>query len=324
VGAGFGGDASYLATTASGDLMVQRAVPTITWINPANISYGSALGADQLDAAANVAGTFVYTPPSGTVLDAGRGQTVTVRFTPADTTDESPVMAAVSINVAPAPLTVTADDVRKTQGQPNPPFSAHYSGFVNGDGPQVLTGTLSIRTSADSSSPAGQYAITPAGLGAANYAITYVAGTLTVAPPAAAPVVVLGVRWRVRRLSHGAFTESVVVTFSGALDPAHARLRSNYHLVTAGPDRTFGDSDDRPVALAPPRYKPAQHAVILTPQLFPIARAQLTINASSLLDSLGRPIDGNGDGLPGGNFVTTVRKPSIHPSGILASRWNGR
>jgi hypothetical protein len=324
VGASFGGDATYLATAASGDLMVQRAVPTIIWNNPADISYGSALGADQLDAAANVAGTFVYTPPWGTVLDAGRGQTVTVRFTPADATDEAPVMAAVSINVAPAPLTVTADDVRKTQGQPNPPFSAHYSGFVNGDGSQVLTGTLSFHTSADSSSPAGQYAITPEGLASANYAITYVAGTLTVAPPAAAPVVVLGVRWRVRRLSHGAFTGSLVVTFSGALDPAHARLRGNYHLVTAGPDGRFGDRDDRPVALAPPRYKPAQHTVILTPLLFPIPRVQLTINASNLLDSLGRPIDGNGDGLPGGNFVTIVRKNSIHLSAILASWWGRR
>ena len=35
--------------------------------------------------AAVVAGTFVYTPASGTVLNAGAGQTLSVTFTPTDT-----------------------------------------------------------------------------------------------------------------------------------------------------------------------------------------------------------------------------------------------
>ena len=34
--------------------------PTISWPNPANIVYGTALGSTQLDATANVAGTFAY------------------------------------------------------------------------------------------------------------------------------------------------------------------------------------------------------------------------------------------------------------------------
>ena len=39
----------------------------------------------QLNAAADVPGTFVFTPPAGTVLQAGAGQTLSVQFTPGDT-----------------------------------------------------------------------------------------------------------------------------------------------------------------------------------------------------------------------------------------------
>ena len=45
--------------------------PTITWPAPAAITYGTALSSTQLNATANLAGTFAYTPTAGTVLTAG-------------------------------------------------------------------------------------------------------------------------------------------------------------------------------------------------------------------------------------------------------------
>ena len=49
-----------------------KAKPTLSWSNPANIIYyGTAMGRTQLDATANTAGTFAYSPKSGTVLKAG-------------------------------------------------------------------------------------------------------------------------------------------------------------------------------------------------------------------------------------------------------------
>jgi hypothetical protein len=45
------------------------------------------LSATQLDATASVAGTFVYSPAPGIALDAGNNQTLSVTFTPTDTTD---------------------------------------------------------------------------------------------------------------------------------------------------------------------------------------------------------------------------------------------
>jgi hypothetical protein len=82
--------------------------PTLTWTNPADIVYGTALSATQLDATASaggnpVPGSFTYSPAQGKVLNAGQGQTLTVSFTPSDTTDYTTATASVVINVAPAP-----------------------------------------------------------------------------------------------------------------------------------------------------------------------------------------------------------------------------
>jgi autotransporter-associated beta strand protein len=79
-----------------------------------------------------------------------------------------------------AALTVTADDQTKITGEANPPFTVRYSGFVLGEGPGVLGGTLTFSTPATTSSPPGIYAITPGGLTASNYTLTFVSGTLSV------------------------------------------------------------------------------------------------------------------------------------------------
>ena len=69
----------YTPATASVTLAVTKQVPTITWADPAAITYGTALSATQLNATANVAGTFAYSPSSGTVLTAGE-QMLSVTF----------------------------------------------------------------------------------------------------------------------------------------------------------------------------------------------------------------------------------------------------
>jgi len=59
--------------------------PVITWPTPAPITQGTALSATQLNATTTVAGSFVYTPGSGTVLPAG-SYTLSTTFTPTNTT----------------------------------------------------------------------------------------------------------------------------------------------------------------------------------------------------------------------------------------------
>lgn len=83
-------------------------LPDINWPVPADIWLGTALSGTQLNATATdpdtsapVAGVFVYTPPSGTVLgnDPFALQVLHVDFTPTDTAHYSPNSADNGVNV---------------------------------------------------------------------------------------------------------------------------------------------------------------------------------------------------------------------------------
>lgn len=76
-----------------------KATPVITWSNPANITYGTALNGAQLNATANVPGAFVYTPAAGAILNAGNAQTLHAAFTPTDAANYNSASKDVTINV---------------------------------------------------------------------------------------------------------------------------------------------------------------------------------------------------------------------------------
>lgn len=86
--------------------------PTLTWATPAPISFGTPLGATQLDAVATnasgatVPGTFTYLPAAGTVLNAG-SQTLQVTFTPSDPLSYLTGSTSVQLTVVPASSTTT-------------------------------------------------------------------------------------------------------------------------------------------------------------------------------------------------------------------------
>src|SRR5207253_6494778 len=86
---------------------VLKATPAITWSNPADITYGTVLSATQLNATASVAGSFVYTPAAGTLLNVGNNQTLHVDFTPTDTANYNGTSKDVAINVLKANATIT-------------------------------------------------------------------------------------------------------------------------------------------------------------------------------------------------------------------------
>lgn len=101
-----GGTSDAYNWTAVSVNITFKATPIITWNNPAAITYGTPLSLSQLDASANVAGTFAYTPPGGTVLNVGT-QTLSVVFSPTDTTDYTTATDTVSLVVLPATATVS-------------------------------------------------------------------------------------------------------------------------------------------------------------------------------------------------------------------------
>jgi hypothetical protein len=162
------------------------AVPTISWVVPRAITYGTALSDVQVNATATVngkavPGTFSYTPSNGTILGAG-SQLLTVSFTPTDSANYTTASATVNLTVNSAPLTVTADNQTKVYGAPVPAFTVSYAGFVNGDTPSSLGGSLGCATAppATVTSPVGLYSINCSGQTSTNYTITYVPGQLSI------------------------------------------------------------------------------------------------------------------------------------------------
>ncbi|HJT79211.1 MAG TPA: MBG domain-containing protein, partial [Gemmataceae bacterium] len=79
----------------------------------------------------------------------------------------TPTCAAVKVRQIPhfseliaAPLIITVNDTSKLYGADNPAFSVAYSGFVNGDTPSALAGTLTFSTTATPASDVGSYDVT--------------------------------------------------------------------------------------------------------------------------------------------------------------------
>jgi hypothetical protein len=174
----------YTTAMATVSIAVGVTTPTITWNTPASITYGSPLTATQLNATASVPGTFVYSPPTGTILGAGN-RPLSVTLSPTDTTDYTPAVGSTSITVNPVPLNVSAASVSRPYGVSNPAFSGSASGAVHGD-----TFTISGTTSATISSDVGNYPIIPvvSGVDISDYTVNPVNGVLTIVQAGSATI----------------------------------------------------------------------------------------------------------------------------------------
>jgi RHS repeat-associated protein len=225
-----------------------------------------------------------------------------------------PDIVAATLSVTPAPLTIRADDKVREVGQPNPPLTVSYAGFVNGDGPSSLTAPAVLSTTATAGSAAGTYPIAVGGAASPNYAITFLAGTLTIAPPQGPPtqpplVTVVNV--------HPTFDKKhrltqILVTFSGPVDAAEAQGLGIYSVVIAGKTGSFTARNAKAVALKSAVFSAAHETVTLALRkpFKPSKPVQLRVNGlspSGLEDSVGRLIDGNHDGQPGGDAVAVLR-----------------
>ncbi len=164
---------TVLENTSSGWTPV-KLLPTITWAAPAAITNPTPLSATQLNATASVPGTFVYTPPIGTVLLAGT-QTLAATFTPADTADYSPAEAMVALTVNPAPPVtyVVAASTLSVTGSANinlSLYSTNYAGTVS------FATTVTSTNGTASNVTAGAPSVTLTNGGSASTVLTITAG----------------------------------------------------------------------------------------------------------------------------------------------------
>lgn len=99
---------------------VLLSVPTLTWPNPAAIVYGTPLSAIQLNARTTVPGKFVYSPSSGSKLPVGT-HTLSVTFTPTDTTHYATIQRSMVLAVHKPAAAITIGGLRQVySGLPRP------------------------------------------------------------------------------------------------------------------------------------------------------------------------------------------------------------
>ena len=85
-----------------------------------------------------------------------------------------------SLVITKAPLSISAGNYTKKQGDAMPAFKASYAGFKNGENESVLTKQPVFSCEANEASAPAEYAVTISGADAENYGISYEQGHLTV------------------------------------------------------------------------------------------------------------------------------------------------
>ena len=85
-----------------------------------------------------------------------------------------------TLTITKAPLSISAGNYTKKQGDAMPVFKASYAGFKNGENESVLTKQPVFSCEANEASAPAEYAVTISGAEAENYDISYEQGRLTV------------------------------------------------------------------------------------------------------------------------------------------------
>lgn len=153
---------TYTGTTAS------TGTPTVSGL----LGNDSVTNLSQVFDSANAGPRSLLVGPGYTVNDGNSGGNYTVNTISASGT------------ISPAPLTVTANNatITYTAGAFSGGNGVSYSGFVNGETSAVLGGTLGYSGTSQGARNVGSYVITPGGLLANNYTISFANGSLTINP----------------------------------------------------------------------------------------------------------------------------------------------
>jgi 6-phosphogluconolactonase (cycloisomerase 2 family) len=185
----FGGDASFAASSALGDLIVTKAQLTVTADNQSRL-YGdpnppftyTITGFVNGDTISVVSGTADCT---STATQASPVGVYPITCTVGTLSAQNYVFAFVAgtLTINPAPLTVNVGNASRAYGDPNPTFTGTITGLKNGD---VITANYT--TTATQLSPVGTYPITATLVDPnnvlGNYTVTINNGTLTITPAA--------------------------------------------------------------------------------------------------------------------------------------------
>ena len=256
-------------------LVVDQAVLTVTAGNAAmtyggafpvlSVSYGGFVNGDNassLTTAPTIATTATPSSPAGAysiTAFGGADPNYNIVYNPG------------TLTIAPAALTITANDASMVYGGTVPSLSVSYTGFVNGDNASSLTTAPTITTTANSASPAGPYPITATGAVDPNYTFTYQAGTMTVGKAA------LTVTADDKSMPLGGPLPALTVSYSGFVNGDVASS------LTTPPTATTAATATSPAgsyAITPGGGASANYTFSYVNGTLSVAKATLTITAS--------------------------------------------
>lgn len=162
-------DNCQASTQRSFTLTVNKATPVITWYPPAPLGAGVPLSSTQLNATANVEGSFVYTPPAGMRFNVGT-YPLTTNFTPSDAVNYHLTSHAVSLTVAnpcgidvrPLTMPTATRGVPFVQTLSGTPTASYVFSLASGTLPPGMTlvntlGIYSLRGTPQSTATPGAY-----------------------------------------------------------------------------------------------------------------------------------------------------------------------
>ena len=172
---------NYEITYKAGKLVITDADAITVTVKNASRKYGDANPAFEYEISGGTAEQLDGTPEltCEAVATSGVGE-YAIKAAKGTATYPNIVFVDGTLTITKAPLTISGGTYSMKQGDALPEFKAEYDGFKNEETEDVLTTKPMLTTTATSASAPGEYEVTVSGAEAANYEMTYVAGTLKI------------------------------------------------------------------------------------------------------------------------------------------------
>lgn len=174
-------DSPNFTGSATGSLVVAKAPVTVAALNATRV-YGTVNPRLRATPSGVPAGApapiFSLATTAQTTSPVG---TYPITVTPGANANYAVTAVPATLTVSKATLVVVALDRSKAEGSPVPPLVARYSGIKDWDSTTLLSGDVTLSTTATASSPVGTYGIQVSGPSSlANYTVFYQPGSLNV------------------------------------------------------------------------------------------------------------------------------------------------
>jgi hypothetical protein len=196
-----------LTITADGQSMLYGGTPPILTATFTGLVNGDT--PDTFNSSPNTAPVF------STVPATSHAGTYAITVSGASDPDYTIAFANGTLVIAPATLTISANNETMVYGGVMPALAVNYAGLVNGDKPatfSVKPNTPPSVVTVPATSHAGSYAITVSGAADSDYSITFVNGTLTITP---APLTITADN---QSMLYGGTLPTLTASYSGLVD----------------------------------------------------------------------------------------------------------